>query len=218
MSGWIKLHRKFLDWEWFNKSEAVHLFLYMLIKANHKDAKWQGNDVKRGQFISSLGNISNATGISIQQIRTILKKLEKTNEIELKSTSQFTIVTICKYECYQDENETTNKPSTNNQQTTNKPSTTNKNEKKEKNNIYSFLDSLINNGFDEKLSRDWMEVRKQLKAVNTETAFNAFMFQVEKHGGNKNEILKKCVERSWKGFNHTWIEKEHDKLLAILNK
>jgi DNA-binding transcriptional MerR regulator len=218
MSGWIKLHRKFLDWEWFNKSEAVHLFLYMLIKANHKDAKWQGNDVKRGQFISSLGNISNATGISIQQIRTILKKLEKTNEIEVKSTSQFTIVTICKYECYQDENETTNKPLTNNQQTTNKPSTTNKNDKKEKNNIYSFLDSLINNGFDEKLSRDWMEVRKQLKAVNTETAFNAFMLQVEKHGGNKNEILKKCVERSWKGFNHTWIEKEHDKLLAILNK
>jgi DNA-binding transcriptional MerR regulator len=218
MSGWIKLHRKFLDWEWFNKSEAVHLFLYMLIKANHKDAKWQGNDVKRGQFISSLGNISNATGISIQQIRTILKKLEKTNEIEVKSTSQFTIVTICKYECYQDENDTTNKPLTNNQQTTNKPSTTNKNDKKEKNNIYSFLDSLINNGFDEKLSRDWMEVRKQLKAVNTETAFNAFMLQVEKHGGNKNEILKKCVERSWKGFNHTWIEKEHDKLLAILNK
>ncbi len=23
MSGWIKIHRKFLDWEWFNKSEAV---------------------------------------------------------------------------------------------------------------------------------------------------------------------------------------------------
>ena len=119
MSGWIKLHRKFLDWEWFNKSEAVHLFLYMLIKANHKDAKWQGNDVKRGQFISSLGNISNATGISVQTIRTILKKLEKTSEIEVKSTSQFTIVTICKYECYQDENEQANKPLTNNQQTTN---------------------------------------------------------------------------------------------------
>ena len=218
MSGWIKIHRKFLDWEWFNKSEAVHLFLYMLIKANHKDAKWQGNDVKRGQFISSLGNISNATGISIQQIRTILKKLEKTNEIEVKSTSQFTIVTICKYECYQDENETTNKPLTNNQQTTNKPSTTNKNEKKEKNTIYSFLDSLIKNGFDEKLSRDWMEVRKQRKAVNTETAFNDFLSQVQKHGGNKNEILKTCVERSWKGFNHSWIEKEHDKLLANLNR
>jgi len=136
MSGWIKIHRKFLDWEWFNKSEAVHLFLYMLLKANHKDNKWQGNDIKRGQFISSLNNISSATGITIQQIRTILKKLEKTNEIVVKSTSQFTIVTICKYECYQDENEDTNKRITNNQQTTNKQSTTNKNEKNNKENIY----------------------------------------------------------------------------------
>lgn len=129
MSGWIKIHRKFLEWEWFNKSEAVHLFMYMLLKANHKDGKWQGIEVKRGQFISSLGNISNATGISVQTIRTILKKLEKTNEIELKSTSQFTIVTICKYECYQDQEEDTNKQLTNNQQTTNKRLTTNKNDK-----------------------------------------------------------------------------------------
>jgi len=132
MSGWIKIHRKFLEWEWFNKSEAVHLFMYMLLKANHKDGKWQGMEVKRGQFISSLSNISNATGISIQTIRTIFKKLEKTNEIEVKSTSQFTIVTILKYDCYQDENDNTNKPLTNNQQATNKQLTTNKNEKKER--------------------------------------------------------------------------------------
>lgn len=83
---------------------------------------------------------------------------------------------------------------------------------------FSFISALIQNGFDEKLSRDWMEVRKQLKAVNTETAFNDFLRQVQKHGGNKNEILRTCVERSWKGFNHSWIEKENDKLLANLNK
>ena len=83
---------------------------------------------------------------------------------------------------------------------------------------FSFISALIENGFDEKLSRDWMQVRKQRKAVNTETAFNDFLTQVQKHGGNKNEILRTCVERSWKGFNHSWIEKEHDKLLANLNK
>ena len=76
MSGWIKIHRKFLDWEWFNKSEAVHLFLFMLIKANHKSGKWQGIDIERGQFISSLANISNATGISIQTIRNKAHKTE----------------------------------------------------------------------------------------------------------------------------------------------
>jgi len=174
MSGWIKIHRKFLDWEWFNKSEAVHLFLYMLLKANHKDNKWQGNDVKRGQFISSLGNISSATGITIQQIRTILKKLEKTNEIKVKSTSQFTIVTICKYECYQDENEDTNKRITNNQQTTNKQSTTNKNEKNNKENIYREFQHLF-------ITED--EVKKLLEK-HTITQINNVLNDIENYKQN----------------------------------
>jgi DNA-binding transcriptional MerR regulator len=188
MSGWIKIHRKFLDWEWFNKSEAVHLFLYMLIKANHKDAKWQGNDVKRGQFISSLGNISNATGISIQQIRTILKKLEKTNEIELKSTSQFTIVTICKYECYQDENETTNKPLTNNQQTTNKPSTTNKNDKKEKNEKEVILDS-------------WIDYRKSIRKALSQATINTILKKMESYSNEQCKyVINNSIENGWQGL------------------
>ena len=138
MSGWIKIHRKFLDWEWFNKSEAVHLFIYLLLKANHKDASWQGMKVKRGEFISSLGKISSDTGISLQTLRTLLKKLESTNEIEVKSTNKFTTVTICKYDSYQDETEDTNKQLTNNQQTTNKQLTTNKNDKNEKNERSNF--------------------------------------------------------------------------------
>lgn len=167
MSGWIKLHRKFLDWEWFNKSEAVHLFLYMLLKANHKDGKWQGIDVKRGQFISSLGNISSATGLSIQVIRTNLKRLEKTSEIEVKSTSQFTIVTICKYECYQEENDHTNKPLTNEQQTTNKRLTTNKNEKnnKNENNIdYLALLGFVNKTFGRNFQVINQKTKRQFEA------------------------------------------------------
>jgi len=188
MSGWIKIHRKFLDWEWFNKSEAVHLFLYMLIKANHKDAKWQGNDVKRGQFISSLGNISNATGISIQQIRTILKKLEKTNEIEVKSTSQFTIVTICKYECYQDENETTNKPLTNNQQTTNKQSTTNKNDKKEKNEKEVILDS-------------WIDYRKSIRKALSQATINTILKKMESYSNEQcKHVINNSIENGWQGL------------------
>jgi hypothetical protein len=132
MSGWIRIHRKFLDWEWFNKSEAVHLFMYLVLKANHKDGQWQGIDVKRGQFITSFGKVSTDTGISLQTIRTLLKKFEKTNEINIQTTNKFTIVTICKYECYQQENEPTNTQITNKQQTTNNQLTTNKNDKNEK--------------------------------------------------------------------------------------
>ena len=188
MSGWIKIHRKLLDWEWFNKSEAVHLFLYMVLKANHKDNKWQGNDVKRGQFISSLGNISSATGITIQQIRTILKKLEKTNEIKVKSTSQFTIVTICKYECYQDENEEANKPITNNQQTSNKQSTTNKNEKKEKNEKEVILDS-------------WIEYRKSAKKTLTQQSIKSILVKMENYTNEQCKfVINKSIEQGWQGL------------------
>ena len=188
MSGWIKIHRKFLDWEWFNKSEAVHLFLFMLIKANHKSGKWQGVDIERGQFISSLGNISNATGISVQTIRTILKKLEKTNEIELKSTSQYTIVTICKYECYQDENDNTNKPTTNNEQTTNKRLTTNKNEKNEKNERSIFIEPTYNEIL------EYCSGRKN--GVDVNKFLNFYSAKGWMVGKNKMIDWKACV-RTW---------------------
>jgi DNA-binding transcriptional MerR regulator len=188
MSGWIKMHRKFLEWEWFNKSEAVHLFLYMLLKANHKSGKWQGIDIERGQFISSLGNISNATGISLQTIRTILKKLEKTNEIEIKSTSQYTLVTICKYECYQDENEPTNKPITSNQQTTNKQLTTNKNEKNEKNERSIFIEPTYN---------EILEYCTQRKnGIDVNKFLNFYASKGWMVGKNKMKDWKACI-RSW---------------------
>ncbi len=128
MTGWIKLHRQFINWEWFNKSEAVHLFLYLLLKANHKDGNWQGIEIKKGQFITSYGKISSDTNISLQTIRTLLKKFELTNEINTQPTNKYTIITICKYDTYQDEETQTNTQLTNNQQTTNKQLTTNKND------------------------------------------------------------------------------------------
>jgi hypothetical protein len=188
--------------------------MHLILKANHKDKRFKGIQLKAGSVVTSRDILSLETGLSVQQIRTALDKLKSTNEITIETSSKGTIIQVVNYAKYQlSTSEITNEQPTSNQQVTN-----NKNIKKERSTIYSFLDSLIQNGFDEKLSRDWMEVRKQRKAVNTETAFNDFLTQVQKHGGNKNEILRTCVERSWKGFNHSWIEKEHDKLLANLNK
>lgn len=126
MSGWIKLHRQFKDWEWFNKSEMVHLFIYCLVKANYKDGTFQGQEVEKGSFLTSLKHLSDDTNISIQTIRTCLKKLEKTKEIEVKSTNKLTKITICKYASYQHDEEEANKQLTSNQQTTNKQLTTSK--------------------------------------------------------------------------------------------
>jgi hypothetical protein len=212
MSGWIKLHRKILDWEWYSDPNTFRVFLHLMLKANHKEKRFKGIELIKGSVVTSRDILAMETGLSVRQVRTALDKLKSTNEVAIKTSSKGTIIQLVNYDKYQLEtSESTNERPTSDQQTT-----TNKNEKKEKNNTYSFLASLLDNGFDEKLSLEWMEVRKQLKAVNTETAFNSFMSQVEKHGGDRNHILRKCVERSWKGFNANWLEKENDRLLNAL--
>ena len=73
--------------------------------------------------------------------------------------------------------------------------------------IYSFINSLIEYGFDKDLSKEWMKVRKDKGATNTLTAFKGFVKEVEKNGNDINFILRTCIERSWKGFNSEWIPK-----------
>jgi hypothetical protein len=73
---------------------------------------------------------------------------------------------------------------------------------------FSFLSALLDYGFDEGLSKEWMQVRKDKKATNTETAFKSFITQVEKNGKDKNFILRTCVEKSWKGFDSSWLKNQ----------
>jgi len=222
MSGWIKLDREITSHWIFKDSWKFRNWIDLLTLVNHSEQKVniKGTVItcNRGETLCSLDTFARRWNCDKSKVRRFFKLLQDDSMIVLKSEHITTRLTICNYDTYQGDRNADETQMKRKRHASDTQTTPNKNDKKEKNNIYSFLDSLIENGFDEKLSRDWMEVRKQLKAVNTETAFNAFMFQVEKHGGNKNEILKKCVERSWKGFNHSWIEKQNDTLLAILNK
>lgn len=115
MEGWITLHRKFLTWEWFEKSEMVQLFIWLLLNANYADAKWQGVIIKRGQVLTTTSKIMEALRLSEQQARTCISRLKSTGEITCKSTNRYTIITICNYDRYQDDNFRNNEQ--NNEQT-----------------------------------------------------------------------------------------------------
>ncbi len=137
MEGWISLHRKFIDWEWFEDSNMVKLFVFLLLKARHNDGTWKGINLKKGQILTGLESLSASLNISKQTLRTCLKRLEKTGEINMQSTNKYRIITICKYDDYQDKqplpNKQTNKQLTSNQQATNKQLTANNNGNKENN-------------------------------------------------------------------------------------
>jgi predicted transcriptional regulator len=149
-----KLWRKIKDWEWYKNSETLHLFLHLLINANYQDCRFMGHEIKRGSLASGRKMLSEETGISEQTIRTSLDRLKSTNEITIKPTRRFSIITLCKYEDYQGDvieinqaiNQTTNHEVTTNQPRSNQEVTTieelKKGRKKERKNIlHSFENS-----------------------------------------------------------------------------
>ena len=101
MEGWIKLHRKILNWEWFKEDNTFRVFIYLLSSANYKTSKWRGITVNRGQVITGRSVIAEDLGISERSVRTCLSRLKSTSEITVKSTNKYSIVTVCKYEEYQ---------------------------------------------------------------------------------------------------------------------
>lgn len=109
--GWICLHRQLLEWEWYTDINATRLFLHCLLKANHKEKKWQGKIIPRGSFITGRSVLAKETGLSERQIRTSITKLKSTNDLTIKSTNKNSLVTVVNYGLYQDKAEqATNKP------------------------------------------------------------------------------------------------------------
>lgn len=70
---------------------------------------------------------------------------------------------------------------------------------------FLFVEALKNLGADEQLIKDWLAVRKTKKASNTQTAFNGFLREFNKTDLTVNTVLKICIERSWQGFNASWL-------------
>jgi hypothetical protein len=134
--GWVKVNRKITEWEFYQDGNTYRLFLHCIYSANYTDKKWQGITIERGQFVTSYQSLATELSLSIQQIRTSIKKLEKAENITCKTTNKFTIITVINYNTYQndilEDNTQDNKQITNKQQTNNKQITTTKEYKKER--------------------------------------------------------------------------------------
>jgi DnaD/phage-associated family protein len=140
MQGWIKLHRKVQEhWIYqedrkFSKYEA---WLDLIMMANHKRTTvLLGNELvktQRGQVITSELKLMKKWNWGKNRLRTFLGLLESDGMIVKKSDRKKTVITICKYSVYH-ENEEETEPQSNHSQTTSGPKTdTIKNVKNEKN-------------------------------------------------------------------------------------
>ena len=220
MSGWIKIHRTITNhWLYtekrtFSKFEAWHDILLMVNFTNAKAMiKGKLYDVKRGQSIMSLDSWGHRWNWDKSKVRRFMNALQKDNMIVLQSDNITTRLTVCKYETYQGERhtndtQTTHKRHTNELQTTPiEEGKEGKEGEEEKEIPFDFKKSLIKYGFDKNLVNDWIDLRVKAKSkgINSDTALNSFLRQIEKSSFDKNKILELCVCKGWISFNHKWL-------------
>jgi len=110
--GWIKLHRKFIKWEWYDDASVFRLFTHLLLTVNYEDKRWRGIEVKAGSIVTGIDSLVKQTGLGRQQIRTAIEKLVVTGEITRKTTSKYSIISILNWESYQGDNRQVNTQAT----------------------------------------------------------------------------------------------------------
>jgi len=198
--GFVKIYRSFLDWEWYDDINTTRLFIHCILKAYYEDTKYRGIIFKRGSFSFGRKLLAKEVGLSEQQLRTSLSKLKSTNEITIKSTSKFSVISIVNYDLYQKNNQqnnqqdnqrVTNEQPTNNQQiTTIKEIKNIRNKELKENNI--FRPPTI------------LEIKDFLKekGITTIDADRFYYFY-----DSKGWLIGKTKMKSWKSAIMTWKNK-----------
>ena len=82
---------------------------------------------------------------------------------------------------------------------------------------YDFKKALMEIGVSEQTASDWMEVRKERKAANTETAFKGIEREILRSGMSAEDCIRLAVENSWRGFKAEWVaSKPTGKKVSVL--
>ena len=101
--SWIKLPRTFCDWRWYKDSHMVLLYLHILLHASFSDKEIGEVVIKRGQMLTTYAQLCNNTGLSLQTVRTCIKKLLKTKQIKVLSCKHHTTISVVAYDSFQPE-------------------------------------------------------------------------------------------------------------------
>lgn len=153
--GFILLSRAILDSDVFASQKLLKIWIWCLCKANFKDRTaplkiGKGETiikVKRGSFIFGRFKAEEELFIDGSTVYKSIKKLQDMDMIKIESNNQYSIITICKYDEYQqsDNYKVTSKEQPSNSEVTaeGQPSNTTKNVNKD-NNLNNVIKKDIN--------------------------------------------------------------------------
>ncbi len=199
MIGWIKIHRKLLEWEWYDEPNTFRLFIHLLIKANRTKKKYRGEIINIGCIMTGQDLLSIELKLSRQKIRTALNNLKSTNEITIKTTTKGSVIQLVKYKSYQLSTNGLTADLTIEQPKLNQSLTTNKKYKKLDNHKKRIID-------------EWFLYRKQIKKpIKIEKTIDKLLDKFIKCDyENIKLVVNASIENNWQGlfWDKQQIQKE----------
>ena len=104
--GLVFLHRKVRELPFYKTdSEAVHLWIHLIMEVNSADGmvttEFGEYPVSRGQVITGRHTLSKDTGIAPDRVKYLLNKFAKMGMITTLANKKFTLLTVTKYDDYQ---------------------------------------------------------------------------------------------------------------------
>jgi len=216
-NSFITLHRRIMQWEWYTDANTMRVFLHLILMANHKESKWRGETILRGQFLTGRKQLAKELKLSEKQIRVALNHLKTTGEVAIRATNKYSIITICNYSDYQDRKERkgpaegpADGPSKGHQRATS--NNVNKGNNKKKTNTTP-IGAVLSPGFsDEFMEKVWAYYAKhKVKPYRSISVQNIALQQLfEKCGGNEEiakNALRETLTNTYQGF--TWYFKRN---------
>ncbi|WP_416381806.1 hypothetical protein [Morganella morganii] len=107
--GFALIHRQFMDSRLYRDSQAVHLWLHLILKANHTDEEVNTDIgmmiVRRGQMITGRPTLVSETFIPDNKVKSLLRTFESKGMINIESKGRkFSLISVVKYDNFQSQN------------------------------------------------------------------------------------------------------------------
>lgn len=199
-SGYIKLWRKLENSPIFTNSEAVHLFVYLLIKASRTERKTAYKttviNLLPGQLVTGRKKLSEATGINESKVYRLLELLKSEQQIEQQTNSKYSIITICNWKLYQEDEQQMNSKRTTNEQ--------------QMNTIQELKKEPISRFTPPTIEEVTEYCRERNKGVDPEKWMNHYAAKGWKIGSGKM--------KDWKAAVRTWEQKESPLLQEAVDR
>ena len=113
-SMYLKIPYSILDCGWADTPNTFTVFIHLMLLANRKAKRYKNSIIDRGEVLASYEFLAAHSGLSIQNVRTAVKNLIKSDMITARTIDGTNVFRITKYMDYQALGTTTNHELTNN--------------------------------------------------------------------------------------------------------